>query len=156
MTHILRWKPFSDLPNLHGSFDQLFNETFGRMQPGLGESFDHVNHAAWAPAVDTLETDDALLLRADVPGVTPEDVDIEVHDNVLTLSGERKVETDVKEENFHRVERNFGSFRRRFTLPRTVDAEKIEASYHAGVLEIKLPKRPEAKPRQIKVAVNSN
>lgn len=153
MTHIIRWKPFSGLPYLHGSFDHFFNETFGQRQTDLGESPDH---AAWAPAVDTLETDDALLLRADVPGLDAKDVDIEVHDNVLTLRGERKAENGVKEENFHRAERSFGSFRRRFTLPRSVDAEKIEASYHAGVLEIKLPKRPEAKPRQIKVAVNSN
>ncbi len=152
MTHIVRWKPFGNFTGLTGPFDRFFDDTFARLQNGEGTIFT----SAWSPAIDTLETDDALLLRADIPGVDPKDVDIEVHDNVLTLKGERKVESDVKEDNFHRVERAYGSFSRSFTLPRSVDAEKVEAGYNRGVLEIRLPKRPEAKPRQIKVAVNQN
>jgi len=105
--------------------------------------------------VDIVETENDIVLRADLPGVDPKDVDIQVENGTLTLKGERKFESDVKEDDYRRVERVYGSFLRSFALPPTVDAEKVEAEYRNGVLELKLPKRPEAKPKQIKVAVKA-
>lgn len=140
--------PFGRLAALQGSsFDRLFEDTFSHL---WGEG---PERSSWAPAVDIVETEDAVLLRADLPGVDPKKVDIQVHDNVLTLRGERKFESEAREDNYHRVERSYGSFTRSFTLPRTVDATRVEATYKLGVLEVRIPKRPEAKPRQIKVTV---
>jgi HSP20 family protein len=152
MTRMLtRWEPFRDLSTLQDRIDRLFQDTLGRNRGDFaGEGLEG---AAWAPAVDILEKGDDLVLRADLPGVDPKDVEINVQNGTLTLKGERKWESDVKEDDFRRVERVYGSFVRSFSLPTTVDADKVEAEYRNGVLEVKLPKRPEAKPKQIKVAV---
>lgn len=148
---ITRWDPFRDLATLQDRVDRLFRDSLGRTQGSpFGETFDG---AGWAPAVDILEKDNEIVLRADIPGIDPKDVDIEVQNGTLTLKGERKFESDVKEEDYRRVERVYGSFARSFTLPRTVDSDKVEAEYRNGVLQLSLPKRPEAKPKQIKVAV---
>jgi HSP20 family protein len=109
----------------------------------------------WAPAVDIYETDQAIVLKADLPDMKANDVDIRVEDNMLYLKGERKMEKETKEENYHRVERSYGSFSRSFVLPRTVSSEKISADYQNGVLKITMPKREESKPKQIRVNVNS-
>jgi len=145
---LVRWDPFRDLASLHSRLDRVFQDSLRGDQ--REEALDS---RAWAPAVDILEKDNEIVLRADLPGIDPKDVDIQVQNGTLTLRGERKFESDVKEDNFRRVERVYGSFVRSFSLPQTVDSEHVAAKYKDGVLEVTLPKRPEAKPRQIKVAV---
>jgi HSP20 family protein len=105
----------------------------------------------WIPAMDLVETDDHLVLRGDLPGMNEDDVDIEVKDNVLTVSGERKAQHEDKGEGYHRVERAFGSFSRSLTLPQGVDPDRIEASFKDGVLEVRIPKPAEAKPRRVQI-----
>jgi len=147
----MRWDPFRDLANLQDRIDSLFEDSLrGLRRPTREEGLEGT---PWAPAVDIIEKDNEIVLRADLPGFDPKDVEIQVQDGTLTLRGERKFDSDVKEDNFRRVERVYGSFLRSFSLPQTVDSEKVEAEYKNGVLEIKLPKRPEAKPKQVKVAV---
>ncbi len=149
---LTRFEPFRDLATLQDRFDRLFEEGLGRLRPWTREAIDGT---AWSPAVDIVETENDIVLRADLPGIDPKDVDIQVENGALTLKGERKFESDVKEDDYRRVERVYGSFLRSFALPQTVDAEKVEAEYRNGVLELKLPKRPEARPKQIKVAVKA-
>jgi HSP20 family protein len=108
---------------------------------------------SWAPAVDIYEKDGNIVLKAELPGVDPKDVDIRVENNLLTLRGERKFDNEVKRDNYHRVERSYGSFSRSFTLPNVVDTQNIKAEYRDGVLHMTLPKREEAKPRQIQINV---
>ena len=105
----------------------------------------------WAPPVDLYATDEAFVLKAELPGFSKEDLQIEFHDHRLTLRGERQRETEAKEEHYHRLERAYGRFERAFQLPTTVDAEKVAANYDKGILKIVLPKKAEAKPKQIKV-----
>ena len=152
MTRMLaRWEPFRDLASFQDRIDRLFEDTLGRGPGAFGaEAFEGPR---WAPAVDILEKPNELVLKADLPGIDPKDVEINVQNNTLTLRGERKFESDVKQDDFRRIERVYGSFVRSFALPQAVDADKVEAEYRNGVLEVKLPKRPEAKPKQIKVAV---
>ena len=153
MTRMLTcFEPFRDLGGLQDRINRLFEEGLVRLRPWTSEA---IEDAAWSPAVDIVETENDIVLRADLPGVDPKDVDIQVENGTLTLKGERKFESDVKEDDYRRVERVYGSFLRSFALPPTVDAEKVEAEYRNGVLELKLPKRPEAKARQIKVAVKA-
>ena len=148
---LLRWDPFRDLATLHERVDRLFEESERGLRGSDRE--EALQGSSWAPAVDILEKDNELVLRADMPGLDPKDVDIQVQNGTLTLRGERKFESDVKEDNFRRLEWAYGSFVRSFSLPQTVDSEKVKAEYKNGVLEVKLPKRPEAKPKQIRVAV---
>ena len=152
---IMRFDPFRDLAGLQSRIDRLFEDTLGRGRGlwGVGETLEGTT---WAPAVDIVETDNEIVLKADLPGIDPKDVDIQVHDGTLTLRGERKFESDVKEDDCRRIERVYGSFVRSFSLPQTVDSEHVSANYRNGVLELKLPKRLEAKPKQIKVAVSNN
>ena len=153
MTRMLTcFEPFRDLGGLQDRINRLFEEGLVRLRPWTSEA---IEGAAWSPAVDIVETENDIVLRADLPGVDPKDVVIQVENGTLTLKGERKFESDVKEDDYCRVERVYGSFLRSFALPPTVDAEKVEAEYRNGVLELKLPKRPEAKPKQIKVAVKA-
>jgi len=109
--------------------------------------------ASFVPAVDVYEDDKKVLLKLEVPGIDEKDLDVSVENNTLTVKGERKFEKEEKEENFHRIERRYGSFYRAFTLPSTVDTEHVQASYNAGVLKLELKKKPEAQPRQIKINV---
>jgi HSP20 family protein len=109
--------------------------------------------AMWSPLVDIHETKDNILLQIEVPGVKQEDIHVSIEDGTLTLKGERKRETEVKEDQYHRVERSYGHFERRILLPSEVDSDRVKASYRDGVLEIQLPKKEEAKPKQIRVEV---
>jgi HSP20 family protein len=132
--------------------DRLFGETSGRNWP----TEENLATNVWNPPVDVYETNDSIVLKADLPEVSKEEVDISVQGNVLTIRGERKREQEVKEQNYYRLERSYGGFTRSFTLPGTVDAEKIEAGFSGGVLTVNLPKREESKPKQIRVKVTGN
>jgi HSP20 family protein len=127
--------------------DRLFSQLSGR---GDGEEATW-GRGTWVPPVDIYETDDAFVLKAELPGFSKEDVQIELHENRLTLRGERKRESDAKEEQYHRIERAYGRFERTFWLPTTIDAEKIKASFKDGVLELRLPKSEAAKPKRIAI-----
>ena len=151
---LIRWEPFGDLTTLPERIDRLFEDSLGRLRADFG-LVEALEGTTWSPAVDIAETDNEIVLKADVPGIDPKEVDIQVQNGTLTLKGERKFEADVKQDDHRRVERVYGSFQRRFALPQTVDPDKVEAEYRNGVLELRLPKRPEAKPKQIKVAVRS-
>ncbi|MFZ0633140.1 MAG: Hsp20/alpha crystallin family protein [Acidobacteriaceae bacterium] len=145
---ITRWDPFRDVLALQHRMNSLFQD-YNRTQ---GEG-DVLSTAAFVPPVDIYEDEHTIVLKLEVPGMKESDLDIQLENNVLTVKGERKFEKEEKEENFHRIERRYGSFYRSFTIPNTVNAESVKASYDAGVLRIELEKRAEAKPKQIKVEV---
>jgi HSP20 family protein len=150
---ITRFDPFRDITALQDRVQRLFEGRLFRFDADLGsEAF---QAPGWSPAVDIVETDNEIVLKADLPGVNPDDVDISVEDGTLTVKGERRFESDVKEDDYRRLERVYGSFVRRFALPSTVDTDKVQAAYRNGVLELTLPKRAEAKPKPIKVAVKN-
>ncbi|HXB55889.1 MAG TPA: Hsp20/alpha crystallin family protein [Vicinamibacteria bacterium] len=148
---IVRWEPFRDLIGLQERMNRLFDESFRGINRTGGEE-DWVG-GSWAPAVDIYEQNGNIVLKAELPGIDPKDVDVRVENNILTLRGERKLENEVKRENYHRVERAYGSFTRSFTLPNVVDTEKIKAEYKDGLLRMTLPKKDEAKPKQISINV---
>jgi HSP20 family protein len=148
---IVRWEPFRDLLATQKEFDRLFREAFS---PMFGEG--EISTRTWAPAVDIYETADNIVLKAELPGVDPKDVEIRVEDNTLFLKGERKFEKEVKEENYHRVERSYGSFARSFSLPSSIAADKVTAEYKDGLLTLTMPKREEAKPKTIKINLSKN
>lgn len=151
---IVRWEPFRHMLTLQDRMNRMFDESYGGAPRGAAASDqDWALGGSWAPAVDIYEQDGNIVLKAELPGVDSKDVDIRLENNVLTLRGERKLDTEVKRENYHRVERTYGSFSRSFTLPTVVDQEKIKADYRDGVLRVTLPKREEAKPKQITIAV---
>ena len=137
---LVRWDPFRELMNLHRRLGQTASATDD-------------SYGAWAPAVDIFEKGEELVIRAEIPGVDKDDVDISVQHNSLTLRGERKREQEVNEENAYRLERSHGSFMRSFSLPRTVDSSRISARYGNGVLDIILPKAEEAKPKKVEIAI---
>jgi len=149
---MVRWEPFHNLMSLQDRMNRVFDEAY-RSQRGASEE-DWALGGAWAPAVDIYEQGDSIVLKAELPGIDPKDVDIRVENNVLSLRGERKFESDVKRESCHRVERAYGAFSRSFTLPSVVDTGKIKAEYKDGVLQVTLPQKEEAKPKQISVAVS--
>lgn len=140
---IVRWEPLRELGSLQSEMNRLFNTMF----EGPGQ------RAAqrWVPAMDLVEADDAFVLRADLPGVSQEDVSIEVDDQLLTVAGERKSDHQAREDGFYRLERAFGGFSRSLTLPKGVDAAAVTASFSQGVLEVRIPKPAEAKPRRIRI-----
>jgi HSP20 family protein len=149
---IVRWEPFRDLMTVQDRMNRIFDDAFrGAARPGSEE--DWALGGSWAPAVDIFENEGNLVLKAELPGIDPKDVDVRVENNVLTLRGERKFETEVKREQYHRVERAYGTFSRSFTLPNVVDTDKIKAEFKDGVLRVTLPQREEAKPKQISIAV---
>jgi HSP20 family protein len=148
MRILTRWEPARGLTNLQDQVNRLFNDSFRR-------SDEEASLSAWAPAVDVYETEHELVVKADLPEADPKDLDIRVENNILTISGERKFEKKVNEENYLRVERSYGSFARSFTLANTVNPEAIKADYQNGVLTLSIPKREEAKPKQIKVNVGT-
>jgi HSP20 family protein len=145
MTLLTRWEPTREYTNLQNQMNRLL--------AGLGPASDDLMSTGFVPAVDIYEDEHAITLKVEVPGIEEKDIDVLLENQTLTLRGERKFEKEEKEENFHRIERRYGSFTRSFTLPNTVDTENVKAEYANGVLSIRLPKRAEAKPRQIKVGV---
>jgi HSP20 family protein len=147
---VIRWEPFRDLVSTQDRFNQLFNDTFAR---AFGDQ-QEVSPHTWVPPVDIYETGDSLVLQAELPGINPDEVEIRVEDSTLYLKGERKFEKEVKEESLHRVERSYGTFMRSFSLPSTIDSEKVKAEYDNGILTLTMPKREEAKPRTIKINVS--
>ena len=152
MSSLIRWEPFRDFVTLRDRMDRLFGEAAGRSWP----TEEGLTTGVWNPPVDVFESNDSIVLKADLPEVNKDEVDISVDGNVLTIRGERKREQEVKEKEFYRMERSYGTFTRSFTLPGTVDPEKIEAGFAGGVLTVTLPKREEAKPKQIRVKVSGN
>lgn len=148
---IIRWDPFRDMITLRERMNRLFEDFFA----SRGEEQDLLS-GSWSPSVDIYETEHDVVLTAELPGMDEKDIDIKVEDNTLTISGERRMEKEVKEENFHRIERAYGSFCRSFTLPNYVDQDKITAEYDNGLLKITMPKKPELKPRKVKVLKASN
>jgi HSP20 family protein len=145
-TTLTQFQPFRRVSTLQDQINRLFDGAFDR-------SSDEANLTLWAPAVDIVETDHNLVVRADLPDIKPEELDIRVANNVLTIRGERKFEKKENESNYLRVERSYGAFGRSFSLANTVNAEAIQADYKNGVLTLNIPKREEAKPKQIKVRV---
>src|ERR1043165_1933201 len=146
MTVLTRFEPYREFATLQDRLNRLFQSSFG-------ESQDSLTNSSFSPAVDVYEDEHAVNLKIEVPGIDEKDLDIRVENNTLTVNGERKFEKEEKEENFRRVERQYGSFTRSFTLPSSVETENIQAAYDKGVLEIRLAKKAEAKPKQIKVKV---
>lgn len=143
---IIRWDPFRDMVSLREKMNRLFEDVF----TGRGDDKELAS-STWAPAVDIFETENELVMSAEVPGIDEKDIEIKLEDNTLTLKGERKFEKETKEENYHRIERSYGSFYRAFTLPNSVDLDKIHAEHENGILKITLPKRQEIKPRNVKI-----
>jgi HSP20 family protein len=146
---LIRWDPFREMSSLQERMNRLMSDF--RTRSPFGE--EEMAQGAWIPAVDIYETKESIVLNVELPGVTKEDIALEVKDSTLTIKGEKKLEKNVKEENFHRLERSYGSFTRAFTLPSTVQQDKVKAKFRDGILEIMLPKAEEAKPKQIKVDV---
>ena len=144
---IVRWEPLRELNSLQGEMNRLFNTVFDAPSGANGGS----TMRRWMPAMDLVESDDHFVLRADLPGMSEDDVKIELEDGTLSLSGERKAEHEAREEGYYRVERAFGSFSRSLTLPKGVDPEGVTASFDRGVLEIRVPKPEERKPRRIEI-----
>ena len=144
---IIRWDPYRDVVALQNRMNSLFQD-FSRN--GENES---VTASGFVPPVDIYEDEHKLVLTVEIPGMRLEDLDVRLENNTLTVKGDRTFKGETKEENFHRVERRYGSFYRAFTIPSTIDPESIKAEYDAGVLRLELQKKPESKPRQIKVNV---
>jgi HSP20 family protein len=142
---ITRWDPFREVVALQNRVNSLFRE--------MNDGDSPLTTASFVPAVDIYEDSKKVVLKLEVPGMDEKDLDVRVENNTLTVKGERKFEKEEKEENFHRIERRYGSFYRAFTLPSTVDTEHVGASYNAGILKLELNKKPEAQPKQIKVNV---
>src|SRR5215471_6185525 len=150
MTILTRWDPFREFSTLQDRMNRLFQDSFGR--EGREESLTTSN---FAPAVDVYEDEHEVTLKIEVPGIDEKDIEVRVENNTLTVHGERKFEKEEKEENYRRIERQYGSFTRTFTLPQTVDQDSVQANYDKGVLKIQLAKKAEAKPKQIKVIIGS-
>jgi len=143
--NIVKYDPFRDLRNIQDEMNRLFSGTFSHGNQ------DEVLRGAWSPSVDIFENKNEIVLEAELPGMKAEDVNISIENNVLTLHGERKFEKKDERDNFHRVERSYGSFTRSFTLPPTVSSENAQAEFENGVLRLTLAKREEAKPRRIEI-----
>jgi HSP20 family protein len=148
MKSVNRFEPFRGVATLQDQINRLFND-------GIERTAEDSSLTTWTPAVDIYETEHELVVKADLPQVDPKDLDIRVENNILTLRGERKFESKVSEDKYLRVERTYGSFSRSFALANTVNTEAIKADYHDGVLTLSVPKREEAKPKQIKINVGT-
>jgi HSP20 family protein len=145
---IVRWEPLRELSSLQNEVNRLFDTVFDAPRGGNGGGL-----RRWMPPMDLLETDEHFVLRADLPGLKEDDVRIEVEDSTLTVSGERRSEHEANGEGYHRVERSFGSFSRSLTLPKGVDPEGVSARFERGVLEVRIPKPEERKPRRVAIGV---
>ncbi len=143
------WEPFRNFRPFYGDFDKFFDEAAIAHSPAAAQA-----KGTWHPNVDVYETEGGYVLKAELPGVSKEDIKIDINDNVLTLKGEKKFEEKTEKDNYLRIERSYGSFTRTFALSDKVDSENIKAAYKDGVLEVTLPKKEEAKPKEIKVEIN--
>jgi HSP20 family protein len=148
MNSAIRWQPFRSGNTLQEQVNRLFESTYG------GRSSESAL-TTWSPAVDIYDTENELVLKADLPAIDEKDLDIRIENNTLTVRGERKFEKQVNEDNYLRVERSYGSFSRSFSLPNTINTEAIRAEYKNGVLTVQMPKRAESKPKQVKVNVEA-
>jgi len=146
MNSVIRWNRLRNLSNLQEQVNQLFDSA-------TPSQADNSALTSWAPAVDIHETENEVVLKADIPGVNEKDIDVRVENNTLTVRGERSFNSEVKEDNYLRIERTYGSFSRSFGLPTTVNTEAIKAEYKNGVLTVEMPKRAESKPKQVKINV---
>jgi HSP20 family protein len=142
---LVRWDPARELDSLQSDMNRLFDRFFDTRTNGSSAG------RRWVPAMDLAETKDHLVLRGDLPGLTEDDIEIEIKDNVLTVSGERKAENEEKGEGYHRVERAFGRFSRSLSLPQGIDPEQVDAKFDKGVLEVRIPKPAEAKPTRVQI-----
>jgi HSP20 family protein len=145
---IVRWQPYGAVSSLQDSINRLFNDAFPRPMTD-----DDVALSTWKPVVDIFDKTDSIIIHAELPGVTKDNVSIEVKENVLTLKGERVEVKEVSEDKFFRKERSFGSFYRAFTLPSAINPDNIKATFKEGVLEIEIPKPEEKKPKQIQIKI---
>ncbi len=145
------WEPHRGFSTFSDRFNKMFAETARALST---HGLEDLEKGSWAPSVDIYETEDSYKLSADLPGINRDDIQIDIKDNTLTIKGEKKFEDKVSKDNYVRVEREYGTFTRSFALSENVDPENIKANYKDGVLEVTLPKKEEAKPKQIKVTVN--
>lgn len=144
---VIRWDPFRDLNMLQDRMNRLFEDA------GRGARNEEPSSTTiWSPAVDIYETENEIVVQAELPGMDRKDITLHLENNVLTIRGDRKFQKETKEDNYHRIERSYGGFSRSFSIPATVDEEKIHADYKDGVLKIALPKKEQAKPKQIQIA----
>jgi HSP20 family protein len=150
MNTITRWDQSRGLTTLQDQVNRLFEHNFTH------DCSAHADLATWAPAVDIYETENAFVIKADLPDLQEKDIDVRVENNMLTIRGERKFDNDISEDNYLRVERAYGSFMRSFSLPNTVSSENIRAEYRNGVLSLHMAKLEESKPKQIKISVSAN
>jgi len=152
MSLVVRRDPLSEL---NREFNRIFNTALTGLPRVFGQSEEGILSSGWNPSVDVYEDKNSLVLEADLPGMKPGDFELNIENNVLTLRGERKFEKKSDEGNYHRIERSYGQFTRSFTLPTTVAVDQVNAEFHDGVLRVTLPRREEAKPRQIQVQVKT-
>ena len=150
MTLLTRWDPVRDLATMQNRINRFVRESYSPEGPE-----EALTTTSFAPPVDIYEDEHTITVKMEVPGIDEKDIDVRIENNTLTVHGERKMEKEEKEENFRRVERQYGSFTRSFTLPSSVDSGQVSAHYDKGVLKINLAKKAEAKPKQIKVNVGS-
>ncbi|RNC72676.1 MAG: Hsp20/alpha crystallin family protein [Desulfuromonadales bacterium] len=144
---IVKYTPFRDLRNLQEQMNRLLDMAWSR------EGGEELKEGLWQPPVDIFEDENGVVIKAELPGIDQKDIEVRIEDGTLTIRGERKHEGEVQKENYHRIERYYGSFQRSFSLPNTIDQEKVKATCDKGVLTITLPKREETKPKQISVEV---
>jgi HSP20 family protein len=147
MMNLVKWNPWREMPTLPGRFNRLFDDPFFH----IGQMADDSDLGVWNPAVDLYEKDDHFMIKAELPGVNKDDIKIDLKDRLLTLSGERTYDNEVKEENYYRRERSYGKFQRAFTLPAEVDSDKIKAEFKDGVLEVEIPKPEEKKAKKVTI-----
>jgi HSP20 family protein len=148
---LIRWEPARELGTIQNEMNRLFNNFFDTPNPTANRTYQR-----WIPAMDLVETEGDFVLRADLPGLSEQDVNIELEDNVLTISGERKSEHEERKEGYYRVERSSGSFRRSLTLPEGVEPDAVKATFDRGVLEVRVPKPEQRKPRKVAIAVGGS
>ena len=148
---VIRWEPVGELNTIQNEMNRLFNTFFDESAATARGS----GSRRWVPAMDLVETADQYILRADLPGLSDDDINIQLEDNVLTISGERKTQHEAHEEGYYRIERAFGNFARSLTLPDGVDPNAVQAHFDRGVLEIRIPKPEQKKPRQVQIALGT-
>ena len=146
---IVKWDPFRDMITLRDRMDRLFEDSLNRFRGGEGD----MTHSTWSPAVDIYETPEDIIIKAEIPGVDKKDISIELKNDSLYLRGERRFEKESKEENYHRMERSYGSFSRVFSLPTSVEQDKIKAKFKNGVLQIRIPKLEEEVEKSVNIDV---